>query len=206
MDEVGDRGLKRWEKTVGDCLDLIRRMMSECLLPAIERCQVVISRLDGLSRFTETARRLGLDEKGIRSIREVLDVLTLLCEDLLRDVCVEIREFSAFMRWIKWEAEVEALEEGSERAEEMRESYNGEAELRMVLDYISGAMQKSRIAAYIDVSKDAVSNDSVKDSNDSVKDSNDSQIYEDYKKERIRSSKGKATSTRADGTPAQEQE
>ena len=177
VDEVGERGLKRWEKAVGDCLDLIRRMMSECLLPAIERCQVVVSRLDGLSRFSDTANRLGLDEKGIRSVRDTLDVLTILCEDLLQNVCVEVREFAAFMRWLKWEAEVEGLEEGSERAEEMRESYNGEAELRMVLDYISGAMQKSRVTEYIDISKDAAEGKQT----DGL---DESQFYVSYKKGR----------------------
>ena len=180
VDEVGERGLKRWEKAVGDCLDLIRRMLSECLLPAVERCQVVISRLDGLARFSDTATRLGLDEKSIRSVRETLDVLMILCEDLLRDVCVEVREFAAFMRWIKWEAEVEALEEGSERAEEMRESYNGESELRTVLDYISGAMQKSRVQAYINVSKDA-------QSDKAAGPLGDSQLYQNYKKTRRKS-------------------
>ena len=180
VDEVGERGLKRWEKAVGDCLDLIRRMMSECLLPAMERCQVVISRLDGLARFSDTATRLGLDDKSIRSVRETLDVLTILCEDLLRDVCVEVREFAAFMRWIKWEVEVEALEEGSERAEEMRESYSAESELRLVLDYISGAMQKSRVQGYINVSKDA-------HATPGAPTLGEFQLYENYKKARRRS-------------------
>jgi anaphase-promoting complex subunit 4 len=154
VDQVGERGLKRWEKAVGDCLDLIRRMLSECLLPAIERSQVVISRLDGLARFVDTAEKLGLEAREIKAVREVLDVLTILCEDMLRDVSVETREFGAFIRWIKWEAEVEALEDTSERAEEMRETYGGESELRMVLDYISGAMRQSRLQAYIEIGKD----------------------------------------------------
>ncbi len=180
VDEVGERGLKRWEKAVGDCLDLIRRMMSECLLPAIERCHVVISRLDGLARFSDTATRLGLDEKGIRSVRETLDVLTILCEDLLRDVCVEGREFAAFMRWIRWEAEVEALEEGSERAEEMRESYSGESELQMVLDYIAGGMQKSRVLASINILKD-------EQADKGAATPGHSQLYENYKQARRKS-------------------
>lgn len=149
VDQVGDRGLKRWEKAVGDCLDMMRRMTSECLLPAIERAQIVLSRLDGLSRFTDTASRLGLDDKCIRAVREVLEVLNLLCEDMLRDVCAEIREFAAFMRWLKWETEVQTLGEDSERAEEMREAYNGESEIRIVLDYIESAMKTSRLTRYI---------------------------------------------------------
>ena len=177
VEEVGERGLKRWEKAVGDCLDLIRRMASECLLPAIERCQLTLSRLDGLARFSETANKLGLDEKLIRPVRDLLDVLTLLCEDMLNDVCLEVREFAAFMRWIKWEAEVEALEEASERAEEMRESYNGEAELRTVLDYVGGPMNTSRVLKYVSAEKEVVSKESSQQAEDA-------QYYADYEKAR----------------------
>ena len=177
VEEVGERGLKRWEKAVGDCLDLIRRMTSECLLPAIERCQLTLSKLDGLARFGETANKLGLDEKLIRPVRDILDVLTLLCEDMLNDVCLEIREFAAFMRWIKWEAEVEALEEASERAEEMRESYHAEAELQTVLDYIGGSMETSRILKYVTAEKGVV----LEESSQRVE---DSQYYAHYEKAR----------------------
>jgi anaphase-promoting complex subunit 4 len=149
VDQVGDRGLKRWEKAVGDCLDMIRRMTSECLAPAVERAEIVLSRLDGLSRFADVSSRLGLDAKDIRAVREALDALTIHCEDMLRDACTEIREFAAFMRWLKWETEVQTLGEDSERAEEMRETYNGEAEMRTVLDYIESAMKKSRLMRYI---------------------------------------------------------
>ncbi|RMZ78405.1 hypothetical protein DV738_g3918, partial [Chaetothyriales sp. CBS 135597] len=150
VDEVGERGLKRWEKAVGDCLDLMRRMASECLLPAVERCQVVLSRLEGLARFDDTASRLGLSVDNIRPIRETFDALALLCEDMLKDVCLETREFSAFIKWLKWEAEVEGFGEDSERAEEMREAFAGEAELRTVMDYIDGPVNESRILAYVE--------------------------------------------------------
>lgn len=153
VDEVGERGLKRWEKAVGDCLDMIKRMTSECLLPAIERAQIVLSRLDGLARFSDTAGRLGLDEKAVRSVRDVLDVVGVLCEDMLRDVCAEVREFAAFMRWFKWELEVIGLGEDSERADELRESWNGEAEVRTVLDYVESAMKKSRVTQYVHIEK-----------------------------------------------------
>lgn len=149
VDEVGDRGLKRWEKAVGDGLDVVRRMMSECLGPALERCLVVLSRLDGLAKFGPTSSRLGVDEKMVRGVRETLDVLVLVSGDLLRDVGTEIKGFAAFMKWLKWEYEVESLEEGSERQNELRESWTGEAELRTVLDYVRGAMKESRVRRHL---------------------------------------------------------
>lgn len=164
VDQVGERGLKRWEKAVGDCLDMIRRMTSECLLPAIERAQLVISRLDGLSRFADTASRLGLDEIAVRDVRKVLDTLNVLCHDMLQDVCTEVKEFASFVRWLRWEIEVQTLGEDSERAEEMRESYSGESEVRTVLGYIESAMGVSRLLRY--VRTDPAESDDVEITND----------------------------------------
>ncbi|EXJ66325.1 uncharacterized protein A1O5_10477 [Cladophialophora psammophila CBS 110553] len=149
VDEVGDRGLKRWENAVGDCLEVVRRMTSECLLPALERSLAVLSRLDGLAKFGPTSSKLGLDERNIKRVTETIDALGILGEDLLLDVIVETREFAAFIKWLKWECEVEAMEEGSERAEEVRESWTGEGELRLVLDYVGGAIKDSRLKKYL---------------------------------------------------------
>jgi anaphase-promoting complex subunit 4 len=149
VDEVGDRGLKRWEKAVGDCFEVVRRMTSECLVPALERCLILLSRLEGLARFGPTSSKLGLDEKSITKVTETVDSMGVLAEDLLIDVGLEMREFAAFMKWLKWECEVEALEEGSERAAELRESWTGEGELKTVLEYVVGPMKESRLKKYL---------------------------------------------------------
>ncbi|RMD41056.1 hypothetical protein DV735_g4067, partial [Chaetothyriales sp. CBS 134920] len=187
VDDVGDRGLKRWEKAVGDCLDLMRRMTSECLLPAVERCQVVLSRLEGLARFDDTASRLGLSVDDIRPIRETFDALALLCEDMLRDVCIETREFSAFIKWLKWEAEVEGFGEDSERAEEMREAFAGEAELRTVMDYIDGPVNNSRILAYVEASGSENADTSTPAQ---IKVKGNDQFYSNFKRQRQKRDQG----------------
>ncbi|KAK5055334.1 hypothetical protein LTR84_013084 [Exophiala bonariae] len=183
VDEVGNRGLKRWEKAVGDCLDVVRRMTSECLQPALERMQVILSRLDGLAKFSGTRERLGLNEQAIRRVRETVDVLGLVAEDMLIDVGVEIREFGSFMRWLTWECEVEALEEGSERAEELRESWTGEQELRAVLDYVGGAMNQSRLKRYIDAGNPGGEDAATKKSFD---EETDTGFYADFTERRRR--------------------
>ena len=191
VDEVGERGLKRWDKAVGDCLDIVRRLTSECLMPALERCLVVLSRLDGLARFGPTSSRLGLDEMSLRKVRETVDVLGIVAEDLLLDVGVEIKEFAAFMKWLKWECEVEALEEGSERAEELRESWTGESELKMVLEYVGGAMKESRTKKYIG------SNGQEQSTSGLLEEDTDAGFYADYVKRRAVSSKDKKNPTLA---------
>ncbi|KAK4935709.1 hypothetical protein LTR10_023293 [Elasticomyces elasticus] len=189
VDEVGERGLKRWEKAVGDCLDVVRRMTSECLMPALERCLVVLSRLDGLARFGPASSRLGLDANMVRKVMETVDVLALVAEDLLLDVGVEIKEFAAFIKWLKWECEVEALEEGSERAEELRESWTGEAELKTVLDYVGGAIKESRVKRYTGRDGEEQPNISLPE-NDT-----DAGFYADFTKRRKATNKDKKTPT-----------
>ncbi|OAP64372.1 hypothetical protein AYL99_00344 [Fonsecaea erecta] len=149
VDELQDRGIKRWENAVADCLEVARRMTSECLLPAVERSLALLSRLDGLARFGPTSSKLGLDEKNVKRVTETIDALGILSEDLLLDVVAETREFAAFIKWLKWECEVEALEQTSARAEDMRETWTGEGELELVLDYVGGAMKESRLKKYL---------------------------------------------------------
>ncbi len=148
VDEVGERGLKRWEKGVLVGLETMRRIVHECLLPALERFQVVLSRLDGLSRFQKAAGVLGLDTKTLTMVRDTVDCLCLLAHDLLKVVGEEIQQFGAFLKWIRLETEVQGLELGSERAEELREGSDA-IEYRVVLQYISGAMKESGTLKYL---------------------------------------------------------
>lgn len=148
LDEVGERGLKRWEKGVLVGLDTMRRIVHECLLPALERCHVVLSRLEGMSRFQKAARVLGLDTRALTIVRGTMDCLCILAHDLLNVIGKEIREFEAFLKWIRLEAEVQGLEATSERAEELREG-SDTIEYRVVLDYISGAMKHSGTLKYL---------------------------------------------------------
>jgi hypothetical protein len=116
----------------------------------------------------------------------------ILAEDLLRDVGVEMREFACFMRWMKWECEVEALEEASERAEELRESWTGEAELKTVLEYVGGAMQESRLKKYLVRDEQGQDGGAVSSSFDEDPDVG---FYAEYTKRRSSQSKDKKMPT-----------
>jgi anaphase-promoting complex subunit 4 len=160
IDEIGERNLKRWEKASMFGMETIRRLVHECLLPAIERCQVVLSRLEGLSRFGKSAEVLGLETQSLNRVMDTVDCLNLLGHHLLKTVSQEIRQFSAFIRWLRLEVEIQGIEKentggpGSERLDEicMRRD---EIESRTVLDYIEGVMGKSGMVAFLRPSVDA---------------------------------------------------
>ena len=160
VEEVGERNLKRWEKASTVGMESIRKLAHECLLPALERCQIVLSRLEGLSRFAKSAQVLGLDIQSLKRVMDTVDCLNLLGHYLLQTVGKEIKQFTAFIKWLRLEIEIQGLEKenaggpGSERLDEvcMRKD---ELDVRAVLDYIQGVMDKSGMTAFVRPSRDA---------------------------------------------------
>lgn len=149
VDEVGDRGVKRWEKGVSDALELVRRGVSECVLPCIERMYFVLSRLEGLSRFGKSRKVLGLDEEMIGGVRGTVDVISLVSNDLLKTVGDELRAFETFMKWFRGEVEVQGLEIGSERREELSAQRADEIDVRAVLGYVDGGLARSNVLNFL---------------------------------------------------------
>jgi anaphase-promoting complex subunit 4 len=160
IDEVGERNLKRWEKASNLGMENIRRLVHECLLPALERCQVVLSRLGGLSRFTKSAQVLGLDTQSLSRVMDTVECLNLLGHYLLKTVGKEMKQFTAFMKWLRLEVEIQGLEKenagglGSERLDEMC-MRRDDLDARTVLDYIQDVMSNSGMTAFVRPSVDA---------------------------------------------------
>lgn len=160
VDEVGERNLKRWEKASTLGMENVRRLVHECLLPALERCQVVLSRLDGLSRFAKSAEVLGLEEESLNRVMDTVECLNLLGHYLLKTVGQEIRQFIAFIKWLRLEVEIQSLERenaggtGSERLDEMY-MRRDEIDARTVLHYIKDVMGNSGMVAFVRPSADA---------------------------------------------------
>lgn len=152
LDQVGDRGIKRWEKAMSTGYETLRRHVHECLLPAIERAEVIISRLYGLASYTPAAQTLGLDVRRIEQVRDALDCLTLLGEKLLLRVGKELRAFEKFIRWLKLEVEILSAEEGGQTWEELCEGREG-VDVAGVLVFISGSIGERNVTDFIDEQK-----------------------------------------------------
>lgn len=181
VEEVGERGVKRWEKGVGDALEVVRRGVSECVLPCLERMYFVLSRMEGLARFGKSRKVLGLDEKMIEGVRATVDVVSLMTNDLLRTVGDELRSFESFMKWFKGEVEVQGLEVGSERREELSAQRADEIDIRAVLGYVDGGLARSNVLDFLKGgSKDEKSTFMVQED----REEDETQFYERYKNNR----------------------
>lgn len=142
------QGHKRWDKAVAGGYENIRRLTHECLLPALERSQVLLSRLVGLSKFHKLSDVLGLDTQKLNGIVETLDCLHLLAHRILNHTNEELVQFSAFSRWLRHEIEIlnsEPLSQTLEENLEKRELF----EVPPTVNYITGALQKSALRNFI---------------------------------------------------------
>lgn len=171
VEQLGDRGVKRWEKAVSECLDLVRRLVSENWNPAVERAGVVVSRLSGLAAANSV---FGIEKKAIEGLRDTLDVMGILGEDLLKEVSTEIEGFNAFVKWLKREVEMAGLEDTSEKLDEMREG-SDHSEVRKAIQYVSERMHNTSVKKYI--------RDDTPGVND-LFDVGEVGLYDSYKKER----------------------
>ncbi|KAJ6054781.1 uncharacterized protein N7446_001502 [Penicillium canescens] len=148
VDIVGERGHKRWEKAVGGGYENIRRLTHECLLPALERSQVLLSRLVGLSKFHKLSDVLGLDTPKLNAIVETLDCLHLLAHRILILTNEELDQFGAFSRWLRHEINILNSEPLSQTLEELQDKRDL-FDVPPTVKYITGALTKSALRNFI---------------------------------------------------------
>ncbi|KAH8699046.1 putative anaphase-promoting complex component Cut20/Apc4 [Talaromyces proteolyticus] len=148
IDIVGERGHKRWEKTVSSGYENVRRLIHECLLPALERCEVLLSRLIGISKFHKLNHILGLETRDLQDIVETADCLHLLSHTMLAKTSSELRQFVEFAKWLRHEIDIQTAEPMSQTLGELLEK-SDMIDHATTLEYIEGALTKSALRLFI---------------------------------------------------------
>ena len=123
-------------------------MTHECLLPALERCEVLLSRLTGLSKFQKLSDVLGLETNTLNAIVETLDCLHLLAHNILIHANEELHQFLAFSQWFRHEIDVQSAEPMSQTLEELMEKADM-IDYSTTLKYVRGALTKSALRNFI---------------------------------------------------------
>ncbi|KAL9615153.1 MAG: hypothetical protein Q9167_000359 [Letrouitia subvulpina] len=144
VDELGERGHKRWEKATGTGYENLRRLTHENLLPSLDRFSVLISRLRGLSRFQDANYALGLFTLELDNILDSVNTLQLMAHNILISTCSELQQFYAFSFWLRQEIENQATDPTSASAQEAAEK-DTSVDYGNVLEYIQGAMKESKL-------------------------------------------------------------
>ncbi|KAL8693429.1 MAG: hypothetical protein Q9218_001739 [Villophora microphyllina] len=147
VDELGERGHKRWDKAVTTGYETVRRLTHENLLPALDRLGVLISRLRGLSRFQASDILLGLSTLELDNMLDSVHCLQLLSHHLLRCAGSELQQFAAFSVWLRHEIEKQAADPTSASAQEIVDK-DTDFDHGSILEYIQGAMTHSQMSIY----------------------------------------------------------
>lgn len=71
------------------------------MLPAIERCTLILSRLSGIARFHEEEDHIGFTNAEITRLLDILSALTLVCHKVLLIVMEELELFRMFSSWLR---------------------------------------------------------------------------------------------------------
>lgn len=119
----------------------MRRLAHENLLPALERCLVLVSRLRGLSRFQVSNVRLGLLAQELDSIIDTVNCLQLVAHHILIASNSELVQFQAFSEWLHQEIDTQSSDPNSSETAEKDPNVDHES----TLEYIQGAMTHSRL-------------------------------------------------------------
>jgi anaphase-promoting complex subunit 4 len=98
---ISYQGHKRWEKAVIPGLENLRNLIHENMLPAIERCTLILSRLSGIARFHEGEDHVGFTNTEITRLIDVLSALNLICHRVLLITMEELELFRMFSSWVR---------------------------------------------------------------------------------------------------------
>lgn len=147
VDQLGERGHKRWEKATTTGYESVRRLAHENLLPALERFAVLVSRLRGLSRFQLSNADLGLSTQEFDNVLDTLNCLQLMAHQILITSGSELRQFLAFSAWLRQEMDLQACD--ASVAESAEKDVN--VDHASTLEYIQGAMTHSQLNSFFNL-------------------------------------------------------
>lgn len=147
-DELQEAGHKRWDTTVVSSLTTLLQIIHENLLPALDRCSIVISRLRGLAEYHDSGWITNTPVQDFTALLEFINNLRLLSHTTLLYANDEKRQFHSFSKWLRYEIDFEATEPNSQSRAEM-ETRDPGVDIGVVLEYIQYGLMESDLTPYL---------------------------------------------------------
>ncbi|KAI0449526.1 anaphase-promoting complex, cyclosome, subunit 4-domain-containing protein [Xylaria acuta] len=145
VDQLAERGHKRWDKAVVTGLQALRSLVHENFLPVLERISIILSRLLGIARFHESKAEIGFTSTQIMKVMDVVSCLMLVGNKILLLVMEELELFHAFSVWLRHEIDRLASSSNTEELTEKEASM----EHGKILAYIQQYMPASPLRCYL---------------------------------------------------------
>ncbi len=143
------QGHKRWDKAVTSGLENLRKLVHEHLLPALERCTLIMSRLSGIVKYQGLNDTMGFSSHQIDLVMDTLACLNLVSARILTYVVDEIDLFAAFSAWLRHEIDRLASDSSSSPSDDAAEK-EASIDRSKVLLYVQTTMTKSRLSAFFE--------------------------------------------------------
>ncbi|KAK5632044.1 hypothetical protein RRF57_007758 [Xylaria bambusicola] len=145
VDQLAERGHKRWDKAVVTGLQALRSLVHENFLPALERVSIILSRLLGIARFHESKAEIGFTSAQIMKVMDIVSCLMLVGNKILLLVMEELELFHAFSIWLRHEIDRLA---SSSTTDDLTEK-DATMEHGKILAYIQQYMPASPLRHYL---------------------------------------------------------
>ncbi|KAI1190193.1 anaphase-promoting complex, cyclosome, subunit 4-domain-containing protein [Nemania serpens] len=166
VDQLAERGHKRWDKAVVTGLQTLRSLVHENFLPALERISIILSRLLGIARFHGSKAEIGFTSAQIMKVMDIVSCLMLVGNKILLFVMEELELFHAFSIWLRHEIDRLA---SSSTTDELTEK-EASMEHGKILAYIQQYMPASLLRYYLSsvIAEDAERDRKLADSGSSL--------------------------------------
>lgn len=84
-------------------LEALRSLVHENFLPALDRCNIILSRLRGLAQFHDARDDIGFSVTQIQRVMDIVSSLSLVGHAILVDVMDELEHFNVFSGWMRFQ-------------------------------------------------------------------------------------------------------
>lgn len=148
VDELSERGHKRWDKAVTTGLENLRCLVHENMLPALERCSLILSRFAGIAKFQGSDSSLGFTNQQISLIMDTVACLHLVSSKILIQVVDELELFTSFSSWLRYEIDRLASDSSASPNDDAAEK-EASIDHSKVLLYLQTAMTSSPLGVYL---------------------------------------------------------
>lgn len=142
------QGHKRWDKNLTSGLENIRRLAHETILPALDRCSIILSRFSGIAQFRGSAEDVGFSHQEITRIQDTVASLHLSVARILSLVADELECFAVFSVWLRQEIDRHASESSESLSDEHAEK-QAQIDYSKILRYLQTSMTNSALEAYL---------------------------------------------------------
>jgi anaphase-promoting complex subunit 4 len=125
-------------------------------MPALDRCSVILSSLQGLAEYHEHSPAFDVSISSFIIIVDIIKCIRLICHHLVVWAGEEFQRFNAFSTWMKHIMGVLKADPASQAGEDLYED-DPNIEYHFVLAYIGGSLQKSKLDMFLGTMADAPS-------------------------------------------------